>query len=368
MRARSATGPVPQSMAAVGTAAPQRATVMIHPADHAAGAPTTTPSGAHTSPSSPPPRPRTVAGCDGRCGQQVGADRDEADLAGQRGDHGRAGDLGGQRDRDRLGHPPRRPAAQGVAPRRREQQDARRGEHGQREAGRHRQPRPDEEQPQHGDARARGSRGSGRCAPSRRARRCPSPRRVRRWARRARSARSRRCRRRPSTCSPRPRTPAQRPSTSRKPTTRVRLVPLTASRWVSPVVRKSSARSGSRPPSSPTTSAGTSSRASASRPATAARTDAAYGRGGVPPHVRAGDHAGLAHRAHERGHVAVAGHQPGGGLDRRAERQPRPVRVRHHHDRRGQRPGAPPALDPRHRRLHDLEVAVPARHAPGRRR
>ena len=71
----------------------------------------------------------------------------------------------------------------------------------------------------------------------------------------------------------RPRTPIHRPRMSRKPTTSVRLVPHTASRWVSPVVRKSSATSGSRPPSSPATSAGTSSRASTPRSATAARTE-----------------------------------------------------------------------------------------------
>ncbi len=64
----------------------------------------------------------------------------------------------------------------------------------------------------------------------------------------------------PSAYSQRPRAPHHRPSTSRKPTTRVRLVPETARRWVRPVVRKSSARPGSRPVSSPSTSAGTSAR------------------------------------------------------------------------------------------------------------
>ena len=51
----------------------------------------------------------------------------------------------------------------------------------------------------------------------------------------------------PTTYSQRPRTPHHRASSSRKPTTRVRLVPETASRWVSPVVRKSSASSSGRP-------------------------------------------------------------------------------------------------------------------------
>ena len=58
----SGTGPVPQSTAAVGTSAPQRATAMIQPADHAAGAATATPSGLHSRPSSPPESPSTVAG------------------------------------------------------------------------------------------------------------------------------------------------------------------------------------------------------------------------------------------------------------------------------------------------------------------
>ncbi len=75
----------------------------------------------------------------------------------------------------------------------------------------------------------------------------------------------------PTAYSQRPRTPHHRASTSRKPTTRVRLVPDTASRWVSPVVRKSSASPGSRPSSSPSTSAGTSARWLGGRSATDAR-------------------------------------------------------------------------------------------------
>ena len=49
------------------------------------------------------------------------------------------------------------------------------------------------------------------------------------------------------------------PTISRNPTSRVRLVPDTASRWVSPVVAEVVGERGSRPLSSPTTSAGTSS-------------------------------------------------------------------------------------------------------------
>ena len=44
----------------------------------------------------------------------------------------------------------------------------------------------------------------------------------------------------PTTVSIRPRAPRPRATTTRKPTTNVRLVPDTAARWVSPVVRKSS--------------------------------------------------------------------------------------------------------------------------------
>ena len=75
----------------------------------------------------------------------------------------------------------------------------------------------------------------------------------------------------PTTSRPRARTPAQRATTSRKPTTSVRLVPETAARWVSPQVRKSSTTSSDICWSSPTTRAGTSARESGGAPATAAR-------------------------------------------------------------------------------------------------
>ena len=74
--------------------------------------------------------------------------------------------------------------------------------------------------------------------------------------------------------SPRPRTPSQRASTSTKPTSSVRLVPDTAVRCVSPVVRKSSTRPASILASSPTTNAGTSARWSSGRPRTEARSAA----------------------------------------------------------------------------------------------
>ena len=75
----------------------------------------------------------------------------------------------------------------------------------------------------------------------------------------------------PTTVRARPRTPRPRATTSRKPTTSVRLVPDTAARWVSPHVRKSSTTVGLISRSSPTTRAGTSARASGPLPETASR-------------------------------------------------------------------------------------------------
>ena len=74
--------------------------------------------------------------------------------------------------------------------------------------------------------------------------------------------------------SQRPRTPEQRATTRRKPTTRVRLVPDTAVRWVRPVVRKSSVSSGGIPASSPSTRAGTSARLAPGGGPTASRIEA----------------------------------------------------------------------------------------------
>ncbi len=75
----------------------------------------------------------------------------------------------------------------------------------------------------------------------------------------------------PTTTRPLARTPAQRASRSSDPTTRVRLVPETASRWVSPEVRKASVSSSGIRASSPSTRAGTSVRGPSGRGATAAR-------------------------------------------------------------------------------------------------
>ncbi len=214
-----------------------------------------------TRPTRPPASPSTVAGPTAGRDRQVGDDRDQADLARDRGDQRRAGELGGRRHRDRLGQPARQPAGQGVAPAGREQQDAR-GRQRPRARTRARWPgrgstsssattaAPSARAPRcaavgaHREQRDRAHRGrpharSARCGRAARSRRCPAPRR------RTASGRARR---------------TTGPATSRKPTTRVRLVPETASRWVSPVVRKSSASAGSSPASSPSTSAGTSAR------------------------------------------------------------------------------------------------------------
>ena len=109
----------------------------------------------------------------------------------------------------------------------------------------------------------------------------------------------------------RPRTPSQRATTSRNPTSSVRLVPLTASRWVSPVVRKSSASAGSSPLSSPTTRAGTSSRGcSAARARRTPGSSAARRR--LPATTRSGpaDDLGATAHAQQRGRAVVRRRQP----------------------------------------------------------
>ena len=197
---------------------------------------------------------------DGRRDQQVRHDRDQRDLAGDRRDQRRAGELGRQRHRDRLGDPARQPAHQPVAPPGCEPDDPRRGQRRERETWR--------------DAPARGRPAAGagprhrgpedldavRGGPCRSAPPSPSPRPGARWVRAGRAARTRRLPARPRRPGPRARTPAQRARSSSDPTTRVRLVPETASRWVSPEVRNASVSSSGIRASSPSTRAGTSAR------------------------------------------------------------------------------------------------------------
>ena len=97
----------------------------------------------------PPARPSTVAGPTAGATSRLADHRHQRDLARDRRDQRRAGELGRQRHRDRLGHPPRQPARQPVAPARREPEDARRGQRREREPGRDRQPRVDQQQEQH---------------------------------------------------------------------------------------------------------------------------------------------------------------------------------------------------------------------------
>ena len=75
----------------------------------------------------------------------------------------------------------------------------------------------------------------------------------------------------PTPRSHHPRTPSQRAPNSRKASSRVRLAPETAVRWVRPAILKASTRSGGTADVSPSTRAGTSPRTSACDPATAAR-------------------------------------------------------------------------------------------------
>ena len=219
--------------------------------------------------------------------------------------------------------------------------------HRQREAHAGGQPGVDQQQGDHGRARARGRRARGRRCPSPAARPCPSPPPAPRSARCGPAARSRRCRRRRRrTASGRaPRTTA--PSTSRKPTTSVRLVPETASRWVSPVVRKSSARPGSSPASSPSTSAGhqrSLARRSVRRPTS--RIELAHRLGAPPPDVRA-RRAAAGRRGAEatrRQSGLVGRRQPAGRAQRAAEPHVEPRRVR-----RAPAPASPARGSPRAR-------------------
>ena len=86
---------------------------------------------------------------------------------------------------------------------------------------------------------------------------------------------------------------------------------------------------------------------------------AAHGRRSVPPHVRLGDHPGLAGAGGparpRRRPPAPAGPSSRPG----AQGEPRPVRVGQQHHRRVERPRPAPPLDPWARGPHDLEVAEP---------
>ncbi len=199
--------------------------------------PSSRPRGGQTSPTSPPARPSTVAGPTAGADREVGGDRDEADLARDRGDHRRAGQLGGGRDRDRLRQPPGQPPRQRVAPARARAAGCRRWRAPTARSRR--------DTASHGSTSsstttatpsARGAAVPPVGAHRRAGRRSPSRPRARTLGSVRASSTNPTMPSAPTTYSQRPRTPHQRASTSRNPTTRVRLVPDTAIRWVSPVV------------------------------------------------------------------------------------------------------------------------------------
>ena len=170
-------------------------------------------------PDEPAEQPEHRRRRDQRRREQVGDHRHQADLAGQPGHHRRADELRGDGYGDRLGRPPGQPAAERLGPRRSEQQDARGGQHAQREAGRDRQPRVPQQQRGDRDTRARAPRGRGRCRRARAARPRPSPPPGPRSARSGPAARSRRSRGPPAGTAPAraPRTTARPAPGSRPP-------------------------------------------------------------------------------------------------------------------------------------------------------
>ena len=202
--------------------------------------------------------------------------------------------------------------AERVAPGRREQQDPAGGQGRQREA-RPRPPAPGRAAPApRPRPRGRAAPGAGRRCPAR-----PAPI-VPITAARSTLGSVRASSTKPTipsaatTCSHRPRTRHQRASASRKPTTRVRLVPETASRWVSPVARKASCERPGRPrrrrrrPAPAPAPAGRRAGAPPSRgaPAGPRRPPRHHGPGGSTT-------SGATARPEQAGQVAVVGrHQP----------------------------------------------------------
>ena len=129
--------------------APFSATAMIHAAHQAAGSATHSPERAGQQPHEPAAESEHGGRTDRRRGEQVGHHGHQGHLAGDRRNQRRARDLRRQRHRDGLGHPARQPARHPVAPARREPEDARRRQRREGEAGRDRQPRVDQQQEQH---------------------------------------------------------------------------------------------------------------------------------------------------------------------------------------------------------------------------
>ncbi len=353
-RRASAHGPVPQSSAARGTGAADLSHHDDPPdAPRGAGAEQSTDRAADDAdqPDQPTRETEDRGGPDDRGDQQVGRHRDQADLPRQRRHHRRTGQLRRRRNRHRLGQPARHPPAQRVAPPGGEQDDAARRHRRQGEAGREGQAGVDQQQRHHRQGQAPQSPPTTVGCRERGARRSPSQRLVRRSARCAPGAGTPRCRRAATSVSHRPRTPHHRATTSRNPTISVRLVPDTAVRWVSPVVRKSSSRPGSSPRSSPSTRAGTSACCAAGRWATDVTDRGADSRGAAPPDVRGRED--LRHRCsgEQRGDLVVVGRrEPPGGRHPRPQGHRLPAEVPEHEHRGGQAVATGRARSPPRRR------------------
>ena len=253
----SAKGPVPQPIAAVGRSAPRSATAMIHAAHQEAPHPRTRPSGGSTSPTTPPNSPRMVAGPTAGAASRLAATAtrltwpEMAATTGVQAIWAAAGTA--ITSATGLGSQPamasRHPGARNRIPAVASTDSTNPKEiasHGSTSSRmrtatpsarvpRRRPLEPIAMSPTEPIAAARSTLGSVRATTTKAA--MPSA---------------------PTSSCHRPRTPHQRPTLSTKPATRVRFVPDTASRWVSPVARKSSATCGGSAPSSPSTRAGTS--------------------------------------------------------------------------------------------------------------
>ena len=280
---------------------------------------------------------------------QVGGDGHQADLAGDAGDQRRARQLGRRRHRDRLREPPRQPARQGVAPRRRDQQDAGGRQHREREPRRARQARARRAAARRPPRRGRGRPGASHPGPARPGPRPPWRPPAARWARCGPAARSRRSRpRRRRRAIGRGPPPSGRPRAGTRPR---------GSGWCPRRPSGASGRwSGSRRP------ARAASRRRRRRPAPAPA-PAGWRAGGPPrrgstpaaprwparPRPRPSRSPGGPRGVTVRSQVAgvLDGRQPAGEADPFPDGHPRPVVVAEHQD----------GLVPTHRDPHEHPVA-----------